>query len=186
MLFPRLITAIVGLPLLIAAIYFGGVPFFFLILGVVFLGIREFYYLAEESGYPSFRWIGALVGLLVVVSVFLNGTAFGQVTENQSTAALLALLVIALAVRSIAQGPSETLLSEWGVTFFGVFYVAWSLAHLLLIRTSGEMRISNFLLWQLAYTEIYITPTPWPEFRRPHLYQALLDYQRRERRFGGL
>jgi undecaprenyl diphosphate synthase len=56
----------------------------------------------------------------------------------------------------------------------------------LLIRTSGEMRISNFLLWQLAYTEIYITPTPWPEFRRAHLYQAILDYQRRERRFGGL
>ena len=56
----------------------------------------------------------------------------------------------------------------------------------LLIRTSGEMRISNFLLWQLAYTELYITPTPWPEFRRPHLYRAILDYQRRERRFGGL
>jgi undecaprenyl diphosphate synthase len=56
----------------------------------------------------------------------------------------------------------------------------------LLIRTSGEMRISNFLLWQLAYTEIYITETPWPEFRRTHLYQAILDYQRRERRFGGL
>ena len=56
----------------------------------------------------------------------------------------------------------------------------------LLIRTSGEMRISNFLLWQLAYTEIYITQTPWPEFRRPHLYRAILDYQRRERRFGGL
>ena len=56
----------------------------------------------------------------------------------------------------------------------------------LLIRTSGEMRISNFLLWQLAYTEIHITQTPWPEFRRPHLYEAILDYQRRERRFGGL
>jgi undecaprenyl diphosphate synthase len=56
----------------------------------------------------------------------------------------------------------------------------------LLIRTSGEMRISNFLLWQLAYTEIYVTSTPWPEFRRPHLYRAILDYQGRERRFGGL
>jgi undecaprenyl diphosphate synthase len=56
----------------------------------------------------------------------------------------------------------------------------------LLIRTSGEMRISNFLLWQLAYTEMYITPTSWPEFRRPHLYRAILDFQRRERRFGGL
>ncbi len=56
----------------------------------------------------------------------------------------------------------------------------------LLIRTSGEMRISNFLLWQLAYTEFHITDTPWPEFRRQHLYAAIADYQRRERRFGGL
>jgi len=54
----------------------------------------------------------------------------------------------------------------------------------LLIRTSGEMRISNFLLWQLAYTELWITETLWPDFRRRHLYQAIADYQKRERRFG--
>ncbi|HSE83046.1 MAG TPA: isoprenyl transferase [Thermodesulfobacteriota bacterium] len=54
----------------------------------------------------------------------------------------------------------------------------------LLIRTSGEMRISNFLLWQLAYTEIYVTKTPWPDFRKRHLIKALLNYQSRERRFG--
>ena len=54
----------------------------------------------------------------------------------------------------------------------------------LLIRTSGELRISNFMLWQLAYTELFITPLLWPEFRRQHLFQAILDYQRRERRFG--
>ena len=54
----------------------------------------------------------------------------------------------------------------------------------LLIRTSGEMRISNFLLWQLAYTELYITPVLWPDFRREHLYEAILAYQQRERRFG--
>jgi undecaprenyl diphosphate synthase len=54
----------------------------------------------------------------------------------------------------------------------------------LLIRTSGETRISNFLLWQLAYTELYFTPTLWPDFRRRELVQALLEYQRRERRFG--
>ncbi|MCH7818881.1 MAG: isoprenyl transferase [Candidatus Marinimicrobia bacterium] len=54
----------------------------------------------------------------------------------------------------------------------------------LLIRTSGEARISNFLLWQLAYTELYITDTLWPEFRRAQLYEALSDYQRRERRYG--
>jgi undecaprenyl diphosphate synthase len=54
----------------------------------------------------------------------------------------------------------------------------------LLIRTSGEMRISNFLLWQIAYSEIYITPTLWPDFRREHLYEAIVEYQQRERRFG--
>lgn len=54
----------------------------------------------------------------------------------------------------------------------------------LLIRTSGEMRISNFLLWQLAYTEIYITDILWPDFRKDNLYQAIVAYQQRERRFG--
>jgi undecaprenyl diphosphate synthase len=56
----------------------------------------------------------------------------------------------------------------------------------LLIRTSGEMRISNFLLWQIAYSEIYITPTYWPDFRRKHLLEAILEYQQRDRRYGGI
>ena len=54
----------------------------------------------------------------------------------------------------------------------------------LLIRTSGEYRLSNFLLWQLAYTELYISPVLWPDFDREHLFEALLDYQHRDRRFG--
>ena len=54
----------------------------------------------------------------------------------------------------------------------------------LLIRTSGEMRISNFLLWEIAYAEIFISPILWPDFRRQHLYEAIIDYQKRERRFG--
>jgi len=54
----------------------------------------------------------------------------------------------------------------------------------LLIRTSGESRLSNFLLWQIAYTELYFSPLFWPDFRKQHLYQAIIDFQRRERRFG--
>lgn len=54
----------------------------------------------------------------------------------------------------------------------------------LLIRTSGERRISNFLLWQLAYTELYFTPVLWPDYRKEHFFEAIIDYQRRERRFG--
>ncbi len=56
----------------------------------------------------------------------------------------------------------------------------------LMIRTSGELRISNFLLWQLAYAELYVTATLWPDFRRGDLLQAILEYQKRDRRFGGL
>jgi len=54
----------------------------------------------------------------------------------------------------------------------------------LLVRTSGERRISNFLLWQLAYAELYFTPVLWPDFRKDHFYEAVIDFQRRERRFG--
>lgn len=54
----------------------------------------------------------------------------------------------------------------------------------LLIRTSGEMRVSNFLLWQIAYTEIYFTPKLWPDFRKEDLHEAIISYQKRERRFG--
>ncbi len=56
----------------------------------------------------------------------------------------------------------------------------------LLIRTSGEMRVSNFLLWQIAYAELYVTETLWPDFNRLELLKAILDYQKRDRRFGGL
>jgi len=54
----------------------------------------------------------------------------------------------------------------------------------LLIRTSGERRISNFLLWQIAYTELYFSPVLWPDYRKEHFYEAIIDFQRRERRFG--
>jgi undecaprenyl diphosphate synthase len=54
----------------------------------------------------------------------------------------------------------------------------------LLIRTSGELRISNFLLWQIAYAEIYVTPTLFPDFRRPSIFEAIIEYQKRDRRFG--
>ena len=56
----------------------------------------------------------------------------------------------------------------------------------LVVRTSGEMRLSNFLLWQLAYAEIYVTPTLWPDFRGHHLLEGIVEYQKRERRYGGL
>lgn len=63
----------------------------------------------------------------------------------------------------------------------------WNLPEVdLMIRTSGEFRISNFLLWQLAYSEIYVTPVLFPDFRRPQVFEAIIDYQKRDRRYGGV
>ena len=84
--------------------------------------------------------------------------------------------------RLIAEGPAASPLDE--ASFGRYLYTAGLPDPDLLIRTSGEMRLSNFMLWQLAYTELWITDTLWPDFRRRHLFQAVSDFQRRERRFG--
>jgi undecaprenyl diphosphate synthase len=68
----------------------------------------------------------------------------------------------------------------------GFLYTAGQPDPDLLIRTSGEMRVSNFLLWQIAYAEIWVTDTLWPDFRCRHLLEAIIDYQKRDRRYGGI
>lgn len=91
------------------------------------------------------------------------------------------------AVRQILQDIQANRLSleDLNVSQFNSYLYTAKLPDLdLMIRTSGEMRVSNFLLWQLAYAEIYVTPILWPDFRRQHLYEALLDFQKRKRRFG--
>jgi undecaprenyl diphosphate synthase len=68
----------------------------------------------------------------------------------------------------------------------GLLYTAGHPMPDLIIRTAGEQRLSNFMLWQAAYTELWFTPVLWPDFRRLHLEEAIDDYSRRQRRFGGL
>jgi undecaprenyl diphosphate synthase len=86
--------------------------------------------------------------------------------------------------RAIESGARPADLDER--TFGDFLYTAGQPDPDLLIRTSGEMRVSNFLLWQIAYAEIYVTETLWPDFRRRHLLEAVLAYQKRERRYGGI
>ena len=70
--------------------------------------------------------------------------------------------------------------------FASYLYTAGQADPDLLIRTSGEMRVSNFLLWQIAYAEIWVTDTLWPDFRKRHLLEAIVAYQKRDRRYGGI
>ena len=92
--------------------------------------------------------------------------------------------IVDAARRAIEAGVRPEELDE--ERFAGFLYTAGQPDPDLLIRTSGEMRVSNYLLWQIAYTEIYVTETLWPDFRRRHLLEAVLAYQKRERRYGGI
>ena len=86
--------------------------------------------------------------------------------------------------RIVASGAAPDQIDEQKVASF--LYTAGQPDPDLLIRTSGEMRVSNFLLWQIAYAEIWVTDTLWPDFRKQHLFEAILAYQKRERRYGGI
>ncbi len=165
MLIPRVLTAIVGGSVLMGAIYFGSLPFFFIVLGIVLLGTREFYALAKATGYPCFSGIGTVSSALLVFSVFLNGVSFGSATDNQTTSAIIALILIMIVVKSLMKGPADTSLSEWSVTLMGVFYISWSLSHLLLIRDlrPGGREIT-FMLFALIWVEdslAYFVGTKW-------------------------
>jgi undecaprenyl diphosphate synthase len=92
--------------------------------------------------------------------------------------------IVDAARRAVRSGIAPDDLDE--ETFSRFLYTAGQPDPDLLIRTSGEMRVSNFLLWQIAYAEIYVTETLWPDFRRRHLLEALIAYQKRERRYGGI
>ncbi|MCG6880359.1 MAG: isoprenyl transferase [Deltaproteobacteria bacterium] len=93
------------------------------------------------------------------------------------------------AVRSLAQKVKSGILDPGNITedqFSGNLYTNGMPDPDLLIRTSGEYRISNFLLWQISYSEIYITPTLWPDFGEPEFLEAISEYQKRDRRFGAV
>jgi undecaprenyl diphosphate synthase len=92
--------------------------------------------------------------------------------------------IVEAAKRLLAAGVRPDELDEQ--RFAGFLYTAGQPDPDLLIRTSGEMRVSNFLLWQIAYAEIWVTETLWPDFRKRHLLEAILAYQKRDRRYGGI
>ena len=90
--------------------------------------------------------------------------------------------IVDAARRAIREGVDPESLDE--STFGSLLYTAGQPDPDLLIRTSGEMRVSNFLLWQIAYAEIWVTDALWPDFRASHLLEAIIDYQKRDRRYG--
>jgi undecaprenyl diphosphate synthase len=138
-----------------------------------------------------FRPIGDLSDLPMDLQQQLS-SVIKETENNKSMTLNIALSYsgreeILRAVRSIAEAVKKGGLTEIDEGAFNRYlYTAGMPDPDLLIRTSGEMRLSNFLLWQLAYTEIYVTDTLWPDFRREAYQKALADFAGRERRFGSL
>ena len=136
-----------------------------------------------------FRVIGRMEELARDVQDELN-TAIERTAANRGMLFNIALNyggraeIVDAARRAIVAGVRPEHLDE--ERFASFLYTAGQPDPDLLIRTSGEMRVSNYLLWQIAYAEIYVTETLWPDFRRRHLLEAVLAYQKRERRYGGI
>jgi undecaprenyl diphosphate synthase len=136
-----------------------------------------------------FRVIGRMEDLAPDIQGELN-TAIERTSGNTGMIFNIALNyggraeIVDAARRAIEAGVRPDELTE--ERFSSFLYTAGQPDPDLLIRTSGEMRVSNYLLWQIAYAEIYVTDTLWPDFRRSHLLEAVLAYQKRERRYGGI
>ncbi len=136
-----------------------------------------------------FRVIGRMEDLAPDIQDELN-TAIERTSANTGMIFNIALNyggraeIVDAARRAIEAGVRPDELTE--ARFSTFLYTAGQPDPDLLIRTSGEMRVSNYLLWQIAYAEIYVTDTLWPDFRRSHLLEAVLAYQKRERRYGGI
>jgi undecaprenyl diphosphate synthase len=139
----------------------------------------------------SVRILGHLerlgAGARRAVERIMTDTAGGQALALNLCISYSARAEIARAARLLAESAAAGQIDPSGIDEDAVgrmLYTAEWPDPDLLIRTSGEMRISNFLLWQLAYAEFYVTPVLGPDFTRRHLFEATLEFQRRERRFG--
>jgi undecaprenyl diphosphate synthase len=153
-------------------------------------------YIAKEANElrsqgVSVRILGHLerlgLGARRAIERIMAETAGGQALALNLCISYSARAEIARAARLLAQSAAAGQLDPANIDEDAVgrmLYTAEWPDPDLLIRTSGEMRISNFLLWQLAYAELYVTPVLWPDFTRRHLFEAILEFQRRERRFG--
>lgn len=138
MLLPRFLTALVGIPLLIVAIWWGQIPFTILMFGIIMMALWEYYALLEDAAWPIFRKMGLLCGALLTISFFLFGTrlALERVPNTNIffSPATIFILFIFLVFTSLLSREKEKAFLSIAVTWLGLYYIVWSLSHIFLIR----------------------------------------------------
>ena len=140
MLLPRLMTALIGAPLLLLTLWCGNLPLLVLVLGIVFLALWEFYSLCDSSGYPSQLWPAIGMGLFLVLSLYISGVPTGALTQRPGVPFILSLLILVSFLIEFARADKGLSLLRICTTFLGLFLVAWPMGHFLLVR---DLRLSD-------------------------------------------
>lgn len=134
MLLPRIITAIIGIPVILISIGFGGIPFLILVMGIILFALNEYFYLLRNGQYQSHPPAGYVLGVLLALSIYFNGTKIATMFNSYITSiAVTLVLLVLLLVEMFFRDPSGSI-GRMSVTVFGVFIVSWTFSHLLLIR----------------------------------------------------
>lgn len=138
MLLPRFITALVGVPLVILALWWGQIPFFVLFLGITLLALYEYLSLADEAGWPVFKLSGLVLGGFLSVTIFLFGTKMGFVRHSHPeiyfTSAAISAVLLLLIFPALFMRDKDGAFQGVANTFLGIFFVSWGLSHLYLVR----------------------------------------------------
>jgi len=159
MLLPRVITAIVGIPLVLLAIWYGGIPYLILIGGVIFFSLREFYFLARIKGYPASRYLSPVLGVFLSLVIFLSNSAYlASRTSWLSPLSVIFILWIFLLIEIVRQKP-ENSIERLSLAFWPIIFIGWSFSHLLLLRDirpfGREYTLFLFVLIWLLDTAAY-------------------------------
>jgi len=131
---PRLITALIGIPLVLICIKFGGIAFLLLMLFVVVFALTEYFLLVKQAGYASQPIIGTITGIVLLLSIYVNGTQNGMLSHNLGTPAILSFILFPVFLYEIIAGRINRSIESVGITFLGAFFIPWALGHLILIR----------------------------------------------------
>ena len=134
MILPRLITALIGIPLVLICIKFGGIAFLLLMLFVVVFALTEYFLLVKQAGYASQPIIGTITGIVLLLSIYVNGTQNGMLSHNLGTPAILSFILFPVFLYEIIAGRINRSIESVGITFLGAFFIPWALGHLILIR----------------------------------------------------